>query len=102
MTNIPCWQIDAVADRPFGGNPAAVCWLEQEAEADGMQSAAAEMNLSETAFVRKLAGGVDLRWFTPTAELDLSGLATLASAHAIWSNGYVPADEANPFHTPTG
>src|SRR5689334_22168590 len=102
MKTIPCWQIDAFTNQPFGGNPAAVCWLEREADSAWMQSVAAEMNLAETAFVRRLGDGFELRWFTPTVEVDLCGHATLASAHALWTNGYMPAQEKIPFHTRSG
>jgi PhzF family phenazine biosynthesis protein len=102
MNPIPCWQIDAFTNRPFGGNPAAVCWLEEERDERWMQHVAAEMNLAETAFVRKLAAGFELRWFTPTVEVDLCGHATLASAHALWTNGLVNEDEAIAFHTRSG
>jgi len=102
MNTIPCWQIDAFTNQPFGGNPAAVCWLESKADPSWMQNVAAEMNLAETAFIRKIAAGFELRWFTPTVEVDLCGHATLASAHALWTNGYVPANEPIPFHTRSG
>ena len=64
-------QIDAFTDRPFAGNPAAVCLLEEEQDADWMQAVAAEMNLAETAFVRPLDDDFELRWFTPLIEVDL-------------------------------
>lgn len=102
MGSVPCWQVDAFTDRPFGGNPAAVCWLESEPDPLWMQSVAAEMNLSETAFVRRLPDGLELRWFTPTVEVDLCGHATLATSHALWSSGTVPADETLRFHTKSG
>jgi PhzF family phenazine biosynthesis protein len=102
MSTIPFWQIDAFSDRPFGGNPAAVCWLEQPADELWMQQVAAEMNLAETAFVRRLSEGFELRWFTPTIEVDLCGHATLASAHALWTSGLVPAGKPIPFHTRSG
>ena len=84
--------IDAFTDRPFAGNPAAVCLLDADAWPDEawMQQVAAEMNLSETAFAHPVAssGEVDwaLRWFTPTVEVDLCGHATLATAHALRSD----------------
>ena len=81
---IPFFQVDAFTAKPFTGNPAAVCLLEKEAEADWMQAVAAEMNLSETAFVAPQADGFGLRWFTPATEVDLCGHATLASAHVLW------------------
>lgn len=102
MTGIRCWQVDAFTDRPFGGNPAAVCWLERPAETSWMQSVAAEMNLSETAFVRRIDDGLELRWFTPTMEVDLCGHATLATARAIWSEGLRPTSEPLRFHTRSG
>ena len=101
MTSIRCWQVDAFTNRPFGGNPAAVCWLEQEADPVWMQSVAAEMNLSETAFVRKLDDGLELRWFTPTVEVDLCGHATLATAHALWSSQVVSGEPLR-FQTRSG
>lgn len=81
--------IDAFTDRPFAGNPAAVCVLDADAWPDQawMQHVAAEMNLSETAFTHPLPAGADadwvLRWFTPLVEVDLCGHATLATAHAL-------------------
>jgi len=95
-------QIDAFTDRPFKGNPAAVCLLDRERDAIWMQSVAAEMNLSETAFLLARPDGWSLRWFTPTVEVDLCGHATLASAHALWSEWMLdPADIAY-FHTRSG
>jgi len=101
-------QVDAFTDHPFGGNPAAVC-LPGTARRDDAwhQAVAGEMNLSETAFVRSRAdGGYDLRWFTPTNEVDLCGHATLAAAHALWEQTTGPGvhDAASPivFHTRSG
>lgn len=88
--------IDAFTDRPFAGNPAAVCLLDADAWPDEtwMRQVAAEMNLSETAFAHPVADGVDadwaLRWFTPTIEVDLCGHATLATAHALRSDSGSP------------
>ncbi len=96
------WQVDAFTDRPFAGNPAAVCWLETEADPAWMQAVAAEMNLAETAFARRLGDGHELRWFTPTVEVDLCGHATLATAHALWENGLAPTDEPLRFTTRSG
>lgn len=95
-------QVDAFTDRPFAGNPAAVCLLDHPRADDWMQSVASEMNLSETAFVNASEDGFQLRWFTPTCEVDLCGHATLAAAHALWSTKTV--DEAQPirFHTKSG
>ena len=102
MTGIRCWQVDAFADRPFSGNPAAICWLPSETETSWMQSVAAEMNLSETAFVRRKGDDFDLRWFTPTIEVDLCGHATLATAHALWTEGISTSDQPIRFHTRSG
>jgi predicted PhzF superfamily epimerase YddE/YHI9 len=99
---VPLYQVDAFAARPFAGNPAAVCLLEAPAGAEWMQNVAAEMNLSETAFVVRRDGGFDLRWFTPTVEMDLCGHATLASAHALWETGRLPGSETARFHTRSG
>ena len=95
-------QIDAFSDRPFAGNPAAVCLLEEEQDADWMQAVAAEMNLAETAFVRPLDDGFELRWFPPLIEVDLCGHATLASAHALWGEGVVSGAQPIRFHTKSG
>jgi len=96
-------QIDAFSDTPFGGNPAAVCLLDQARDEPWMQRVAAEMNLAETAFV-VLGDGDDfpLRWFTPTTEVPLCGHATLAAAHALWETGYVPPSRAIGFNTLSG
>ena len=79
------YQIDAFADKPFAGNPAAVCPLEYWLSAQLMQSIAAENNLSETAFFVPTDTNYHIRWFTPTHEVDLCGHATLASAFVIFS-----------------
>ena len=101
--SIQLLQIDAFSNASFGGNPAAVCLLTEERSADWMQSVAAEMNLSETAFlVKRAEGGYDLRWFTPTVEVALCGHATLASAHALWSEDHLSSTEAAQFHTRSG
>jgi PhzF family phenazine biosynthesis protein len=82
---IPFYQIDAFTDRLFSGNPAAVCILAAPLAAETMQAVAAEMNLSETAFVQPPApdGIRRLQWFTPKVEVPLCGHATLATAHAL-------------------
>lgn len=89
--------VDAFADRPFAGNPAAVCVLPEPAEPAWMQHVAAEMNLSETAFLVPAADGFELRWFTPQVEVALCGHATLASAHTLYETG--AADGEIRFHT---
>lgn len=102
MSAIPLFQVDAFTNKPFAGNPAAVCLLEQPAEADWMQAVAAEMNLSETAFVWRKENNLGLRWFTPTIEVDLCGHATLATAHILWQEGWLAAGETACFHTNSG
>ncbi|MBI4081035.1 MAG: PhzF family phenazine biosynthesis protein [Candidatus Lambdaproteobacteria bacterium] len=100
----PLFQVDAFTERPFAGNPAAVCLLERPAEAAWMQAVAREMNLSETAFLHPEGGAGEwrLRWFTPEVEVDLCGHATLASAHVLWETGRLaPAAEAR-FQTRSG
>ena len=82
---IPIYQIDAFTNEIFKGNPAAVCPLEEWISNDLMQKIAAENNLSETAFFVKENSGYELRWFTPKAEVDLCGHATLATAFVIFS-----------------
>ena len=100
--SLPLWQIDAFTDRPFRGNPAAVCLLPGPRPEAWMQDVAREMNLSETAFLHPEADGYRLRWFTPAVEVDLCGHATLASAHALWEQGRLRPEEAARFHTRSG
>jgi PhzF family phenazine biosynthesis protein len=96
-------QIDAFTAHAFRGNPAAVCLVNRDVDDAWMQNVAAEMNLSETAFLRRRDDGDwSLRWFTPTIEVDLCGHATLASAHALWEEALLPADETARFHTRSG
>jgi PhzF family phenazine biosynthesis protein len=96
-------QVDAFADRPFSGNPAAVVLLERPADEVWMRNVALEMNLAETAFlVRRGDGDFDLRWFTPAVEVDLCGHATLASAHVLWEDGHLPTGAQARFHTRSG
>jgi PhzF family phenazine biosynthesis protein len=98
----PIYVVDAFTDRPFGGNPAAVCPLVAPASRVWMQSVAAEMNLSETAFAFRLDGEWSLRWFTPTVEVDLCGHATLAAAHVLWQTGQSDLSQALHFRTRSG
>jgi len=81
---IPLYQIGAFTNTLFAGNPAAVCLLQDWLDDETLQSIAAENNLSETAFFVSQGDHYDLRWFTPTVEVDLCGHATLASAHVIF------------------
>lgn len=100
---IPTYQVDAFTDRPFHGNPAGVCLLSEPKDAAWMQNVAMEMNLSETAFpVPRKDGDYDLRWFTPAAEVDLCGHATLATAHVFWENGILQPNAQGKFHTRSG
>lgn len=96
------YQIDAFTDRPFAGNPAAVCVLPGPRAELWMQQVAREMNLSETAFLVPRADGFKLRWFTPAAEVDLCGHATLASAHLLWETGRLEPHQEAVFFTRSG
>src|SRR5438270_10524939 len=78
---LPIYTVDAFTDRPFAGNPAAVCLLDGPRDDAWLHHVAAEMNLSETAFLLPEGDAIRLRWFTPTVEVDLCGHATVASAH---------------------
>ena len=100
---IPLYQIDAFTDRAFGGNPAAICPLDEWLPDSAMQAIAMENNLSETAFfvAKKGTGDYDLRWFTPAAEVDLCGHATLASAWLIFDR-LAPELDAVCFNTASG
>lgn len=96
------YQVDAFTTVAFAGNPAAVCLLEAERSETWMLAVAAEMNLSETAFLRPLQDGYSLRWFTPTTEVKFCGHATLASAHILWDEGIVDPETPARFHTKSG
>lgn len=101
--SVSFYQVDAFTMAPFTGNPAAVCLLPTSRDTDWMQAVAAEMNLSETAFLHPKADGTyRLRWFTPSAEVDLCGHATLASAHVLWSEGLLARDAEARFETKSG
>lgn len=97
----PLFHVDAFTERPFAGNPAAVCLLPSWKEEGWLQAVAREMNLSETAFLVRQPDHIDLRWFTPTVEVDLCGHATLASAHILWQQGHATGD-AIRFSTRSG
>jgi PhzF family phenazine biosynthesis protein len=98
----PLFIVDAFAEKPFTGNPAAVCPLDGPAEESWMQSVAAEMNLSETAFLWPEADAFRLRWFTPAVEVALCGHATLASAHVLWETGRLAKGVMARFQTQSG
>jgi PhzF family phenazine biosynthesis protein len=95
-------QVDAFTAKPFAGNPAAVCVLAGPANEDWMRHVAAEMNLSETAFLHPEDGCYRLRWLTPAVEVDLCGHATLASAHVLWEDNHIAPDAEARFHTRSG
>lgn len=103
---IPIRQIDAFTSERFRGNPAAVCVLDPEISAQldavKMQQIAAEMNLSETAFVTLGSDPYPLRWFTPNIEVDLCGHATLAAAFVLWQDGHVDVHSPIEFETRSG
>ena len=96
--------VDAFTNRPFAGNPAAVCVLTGPADARWMQDVAREMNLSETAFLHweDGSGSFRLRWFTPRVEVDLCGHATLAAAHVLWTEEHLPYESPAWFQTRSG
>ncbi len=96
------YVVDAFTEKPFGGNPAAVCLLDRPAAETWMKLVAREMNLSETAFVHTVKGGFSLRWLTPTVEVKLCGHATLASAFTLWEVGVLKHNEQVRFQTRSG
>lgn len=98
---VPLVWPEAFCDRPFGGNPAAVCLGERGAPTDAMQSLAFELGLSETAFTWPHGDGCSPRWFTPVAEVDLCGHATVAAARALRATGRVDVEPLR-FHTLSG
>ena len=95
-------QVDAFTSEPFKGNPAAVCLLDRERDDAWMQNVATEMNLSATAFLLPRDDGFSLRWFAPAVELALCGHATLASAHVVWKEKILGANDVARFHTKSG
>src|SRR5262249_58016856 len=98
----PIMQVDSFTSTAFAGNPAGVCVLERSRDAAWMQLVAREMNVAETAFLRaRTDDEFDLRWFTPTVEVDLCGHATLASAHVLWESQRLAASTPR-FHTRSG
>jgi len=94
--------VDAFTSTPFAGNPAGVCILAEDRDKQWMQLVAREMNHAETAFLLVRPDHVALRWFTPLAEVDLCGHATLASAHLLWETGALPKDAPIRFRTRSG
>ena len=102
--SIPITWVDAFSDVAFGGNPAAVCVMEEPLDDARMQSVAFELGIAETAFVTPTEDPVafGLRWFTPTVEVDLCGHATLAAAHALRAGAIVDGTDALTFDTRSG
>jgi PhzF family phenazine biosynthesis protein len=98
---LPIYQVDAFADQVFKGNPAAVMPLQAWLDDTLLQAIAMENNLSETAFIVKVAEGYELRWFTPQVEVDLCGHATLAAAHVLFDHMDY-AQDAIVFETRSG
>jgi PhzF family phenazine biosynthesis protein len=96
------YTVDAFTAQAFSGNPAAVCPLEKTLPDETMQAIAREMNLSETAFFLPQETGFHLRWFTPKKEVDLCGHATLATAHILWQENFLPCDQPAIFSTLSG
>lgn len=104
-SNIYIFQVDAFTKKPFSGNPAAVCITDSKMEEGWMQKVAQEMNLSETAFLWPSNDkSFNLKWFTPTTEVDLCGHATLAAAKILFSQNYLSQSEKNEitFNTNSG
>ncbi len=98
---INVYQVDAFANKPFEGNPAAICPLAEWLPEQTMQALAAENNLSETAFFVPEGDGFALRWFTPVTEVDLCGHATLAAAYVLFEELDYQAEEVR-FSTKSG
>ena len=94
--------IDAFAAGPFTGNPAGIVLLTHPGEERWMQQLAMELNQAETAFIVPQQDGFNLRWFTPVAEVDLCGHATLAAAHCLWEGGHLALASEARFHTRSG
>jgi len=99
MKSIKIYQVDAFTDKIFSGNPAAVCILDMWISDELMQSIANENNLAETAFVVPAGKNFEIRWFTPTVEVDLCGHATLASAFVLFNIHNYP-NSLVKFHSP--
>jgi predicted PhzF superfamily epimerase YddE/YHI9 len=96
------FQVDAFTSLPFKGNPAAVYLLKEERDDQWMQNFASEMNLAETAFLQNEDKDWSLRWFTPELEVNLCGHATLASAHILYTEGYVERNSPIRFSSRSG
>ncbi len=100
---VPIAVIDAFTDRPFAGNPAGVCVYDDDRPTEWLHNVAKELNLSETAFLRRRPDGDwSLRWFTPADEERLCGHATLAASHHLLESGRVPPGSTIRYHTLSG
>jgi len=99
---LPCFLTDAFTGEAFAGNPAGVVLLDEPRAERWMLAVAREMNQAETAFVLPRESGFDLRWFTPTIEVDLCGHATLATAHVLWEEKRLAPEDTARFHTRSG
>lgn len=100
---VPLFIVDAFAERPFAGNPAGVVLIDEPRDDSWHQAVAAELRHSETAFLEPAGPGAwNLRWFTPTVEVDLCGHATLASAHVLWESGRLAPGVPARFLTRSG
>jgi predicted PhzF superfamily epimerase YddE/YHI9 len=99
---LPLFQVDTFTERPFAGNPAAVCVLEGEEESAWLQAIAAELGMPATAFVVPAEGEWRLRWFTVETELGLCGHGTLAAAYVLWETGMGDPGTSVTFQTPAG
>jgi PhzF family phenazine biosynthesis protein len=102
MARATLYLVDAFAERPFAGNPAAVCVLAEPAEEDLPGIIAAELNQPATTFVWPMANALGLRWFSPTTELALCGHGTLATAHVLWETGRLAPEATADFETRAG
>jgi len=100
--NKTIFQVDAFTSEPFKGNPAAVCILETEPSSKWMQNVAMEMNLSETAFVFRGNDRLNIRFFSPSAEIDLCGHATLSASHILYESGRFGNNEVISLHSKAG
>jgi PhzF family phenazine biosynthesis protein len=100
--SLPLFHVDAFTSTPFAGNAAAVCILDGPREDVWLQHVAGEMNLAATAFLYPQDDGYHLRWFSHQVELELCGHGTLASAHTLWEQDYLPYDTQARFYTRAG
>lgn len=100
--SLPLFHVDAFTHIPYAGNAAAVCMLDGPREDAWLQHVASEMNLAATAFLLPEADGYRLRWFSAQVELELCGHGTLASAHTLWKQSYLPREAQARFFTRGG